>query len=110
MPSSDESSVVGRDKLTQPASSIDQIKAPLFRSLYANNTMIAMSTFDFSLIFGEITGSIEGRLQIEQHTKIIMSPLHAKVLAKIFADNVDAYEKQFGEIKVPGQPVVPEQK
>ena len=40
-------------------------------------------------------------LQVEQHTKITMSPLHAKIVAKLFSDYVEVYEKQFGEINVP---------
>jgi hypothetical protein len=83
---------------------VEATKSPEYRSLYANNTALAISTYDFSLIFGEITGAEEGKLQVEQHTKITMSPLHAKVLAKVFSDHVEAYEKQFGEIRIPVGP------
>ena|ERR1017187_1566998 len=88
----------------QTVTSVENIKSPSFRSVYANNSALAISTFDFAVIFGEIVGAENGKLIIEQHTKITMSPLHAKVFAKVFNDNVAVYEKQFGEIKIPTNP------
>lgn len=87
--------------LTQVMDAVEATKSPTFRSLYANNSALAISTYDFSLIFGEILGAEDGKLQVEQHTKITMSPLHAKVLAGVFSANVAAYEQQFGEIRIP---------
>jgi hypothetical protein len=101
---------IDMEKMALPAQAIEPKRSPHYRSLYANNTSVGVSTFDFSLVFGEIVGATEGKLQVEEHTKIIMSPLHAKVLAQVFMDNVAAYEKQFGEIKLPVPPTIISQK
>jgi hypothetical protein len=77
------------------------IKVPDFRSVYANNTAFNTSTFDFSMTFGEISGIQEGRLTVEQHTKVTMSPIHAKVFLQVLAQQISQFEQQFGEIKLP---------
>ena len=76
-------------------------KSPDFRSVYANNTMFAVSTFDFSMTFGEINAVADGRLSVEQHTKVTMSPVHAKLFLQIFSQQMTQFEQQFGEIKIP---------
>src|SRR5271157_1489272 len=80
------------------------IKLPDFRSVYANNTAFNVSTFDFSMTFGEIVGLLDGRLTVEQHTKVTMSPLHVKVSLQVLAQQVAQFEQQFGEIKIPQAP------
>jgi hypothetical protein len=46
----------------------------------------------------------------ERFELLVMSPQHAKALLGIFASNVQEYEKQMGEIKLPQpQPDLPEQ-
>lgn len=37
-------------------------------------------------------------------SRVIMSPLHAKMLQHALAQNMAAYERQFGEVKVPQKP------
>jgi hypothetical protein len=75
-----------------------------YRSLYSNNAVLAISSFDFSVTFGEIAGTDEnGRLVVDQHTKIMMSPLHMKILVRVLNDNLKAFESNFGEIRVPGE-------
>lgn len=37
-------------------------------------------------------------------SRVIMSPMHAKLLQAALAQNLAAYERQFGEVKVPQKP------
>ncbi|MDT8306593.1 MAG: DUF3467 domain-containing protein [Anaerolineae bacterium] len=37
-------------------------------------------------------------------SRVIMSPMHAKMLQLALAQNLSAYERQFGEVKVPQKP------
>jgi hypothetical protein len=41
--------------------------------------------------------------------RVIMSPMHAKMLQNALAQNVANYERQFGEIKIPHQPSLADQ-
>jgi len=72
-----------------------------FATYYANNAAFGISAFDFSVIFGEITGVQDDKTLVLQRAKVIMSPLHAKLFSRIMAANVKKFEETFGEIKVP---------
>jgi hypothetical protein len=61
----------------------------------------AMSVFDFSFIFGEISGSEGETVTVEQKIKITMSPQHAKVLAMILIQNLKTYEETIVPIILP---------
>ena len=72
-----------------------------FRSIYTNHTAFNVSAFDFAMTFGEILDGGGGHLYIDQKLRVVMSPLHAKILAFIMMNNLKNYEAKFGEIKVP---------
>lgn len=75
-------------------------KSPEFISVYANNVGIAMSNWDFITTFGR-TIEREGEPVIQERVEVIMSKELAKVLALLMANNLQDYEEQFGEIKIP---------
>ncbi len=85
------------------ASSPKRFKSPDFRSVYANNAEFAMSLFDVSMLFGEMVGTDKEtqELVIEQHVKVIMSPLHTKIFLNVLAHNLKQWEARFGELKIP---------
>ena len=101
----DEDDVLIKQFVPNPTTILrqDDIKrASDFRSIYSNNTAFNTSAFDFAMTFGEILDAGGGHLYVEQRVRVVMSPLHAKIFAAIFMNNVHNYEAQFGEIKVPG--------
>ncbi len=67
---------------------------------YVNLVRIAHTpselTFDFALM---LPGGGTPRVR----TRVIMSPLGAKLLLRALSDNLSKYESNFGEIKVPGE-------
>jgi hypothetical protein len=67
--------------------------------LYANMAMIMFSPtemiFDFARIMPR---SPKARVQ----ARIIMTPMHAKLLLRALEDNIKKFESRFGEIKVHG--------
>lgn len=72
--------------------------------IYANLAMIAHSPNEIILDFARVMpGSQKARVQ----SRIIMTPAHAKMLLGALEDNLKKYEKQFGEIKLHGQPLQP---
>ena len=76
-------------------------KEPL--EVYSNSVNFAVSIYDIILNFGlihdsQLSDSPEKR---ETLVRIRMSPQHAKVMSLILADNINKYEKDVGEIKIP---------
>jgi len=63
---------------------------------YANNTEVSYTIYDFLMRFALIDN--EGKKPV---VNMRLSPQHAKVLAMILNSNVEAYEKQLGEIVLP---------
>lgn len=73
---------------------------PDIQAIYANLVRIAHSpselVFDFAHL---LPGSGAPRVS----TRVVMSPLGAKLLQRALAENLSRYEAAFGEIKVPGE-------
>ena len=69
--------------------------------IYANMVMIAHSATEIILDFARI---MPGAPKTKVQARIIMTPAHAKLLHKTLEDNLKKFEKQFGEIKIPGGP------
>ncbi|MEJ2671263.1 MAG: DUF3467 domain-containing protein [Deltaproteobacteria bacterium] len=65
---------------------------------YINNVKILGSLYEFMFTFGLKS---DPKKESENVAIIRMSPQHAKVLAKILTKNVELYEKDIGEIKLP---------
>jgi hypothetical protein len=72
-----------------------------FLSAYSNNVAVSFSTFDVSLIFGEIIGEKDGKPVIEEFLRMSMSRDMAKALTILLNRHLKIWEQQFGEIKVP---------
>ena len=57
-------------KVNVKPENIRNIQGPDFRSIYSNNVAFAMSIFDISFIFGEISGSEGETITVDQKVKI----------------------------------------
>ncbi len=79
------------------------VKGSDYRSVYANNAMFQTGPFDFNIFFGEVAELDESRQigLVEQHVRVTMSPLHAKLFAALMLHQVRGYEAQFGKINIP---------
>jgi hypothetical protein len=69
-------------------------------SYYANNVHLNVSLFDFRFVFGEILTATVDELRVRSRCSVVMSPQHAKMLAKVLSDNVKDYEQRHGEISL----------
>lgn len=70
------------------------------KAVYANVAFISHTPAEMVLDFAQVLprmprGSVQAR--------VIMSPMHAKMLQLALAQNVANYERQFGEIRLPQQ-------
>ena len=69
--------------------------------VYANLAMIAHSPTEIIIDFARIMPRApKARVQ----ARIIMTPMHAKMLHNALGDNIVKFEKQYGEIKLYGGP------
>lgn len=56
------------------------------------------SNFDFVFEFGKIVSLSDKEIGTISEVSVYMSPQQAKILLKVFTDNVTQYEKIFGTI------------
>lgn len=70
--------------------------------VYCNNANASIAPWDVRLIFSEVViTSKPGDAKHVLRAHVVMNPAHAKALAGALAQTVQAYEKQFGAIKMP---------
>ena len=65
---------------------------------YANFALIMHTPSEVILNF---TSILPGMTKATIETRIVMTPLHAKMTLNALVDNLQKYEAQFGEIKMP---------
>lgn len=64
---------------------------------YSNLTMVTHLPEEFVLNFAQMT---PGRANAEVISQVILTPKNAKAFLASLAQNVEAYEKKFGEIEL----------
>jgi hypothetical protein len=84
------------------------LRAPEFERRYANSVGISVTLSDLCLMFGTMGESPndDPRPAVIQHTAMFLSPQQAKLLLGVLANNVQAYERQFGPISIGQQSIV----
>lgn len=65
---------------------------------YANFALIMHTPGEIIVNFASI---MPGMQSAPIHTRVVMTPMHAKLMLNALADNLQKYEAQFGEIKMP---------
>jgi hypothetical protein len=73
---------------------------PDLQTNYANVVRIAHSPSELVFDFAHL---LPGVIPARVCTRVVMSPLGAKLLQRALAENLSRYEAAFGEIKVPGE-------
>lgn len=69
--------------------------------IYANLAMIMHSPTEIIIDFARIMPRLP---KAKVLSRIIMTPMHAKLLMQALTDNIKKFEGQFGEIKIYGGP------
>jgi Protein of unknown function (DUF3467) len=69
--------------------------------IYANLAMIIHSPTEIVIDFARVMPRAPKARVL---SRIIMTPMHAKLLHQAIGDNLKKFEKQFGEIKIHGMP------
>jgi hypothetical protein len=87
----------------QPAQQINiELGEKEAEGIYANLAMITHSPTEVVIDFSRIMPRTPKARVL---ARIIMTPMHAKLLEKALADNLKKFESQFGEIKIYGSPM-----
>lgn len=73
--------------------------------VYANLARISHSPADIVIDFAHI---LPGENTANIQSRIVMTPLSAKLLMRALTENLARYEAAFGEIKVPGNSTLAE--
>ncbi len=68
--------------------------------IYSNLAIITHSPAEFVIDFTRV---LPGVPKAKVHARIVMTPQHTRMLLNALKDNVDKYEKKFGEIKLAGE-------
>jgi hypothetical protein len=67
--------------------------------IYSNLAIITHSPAEFVIDFTRV---LPGVPKAKVHARIVMTPQHTKMLLNALKDNIDKFEKKFGEIKIAG--------
>jgi len=81
----------------KPAGPVLELPADL-ETVYANLARIAHSPADIVLDFAHL---LPGETRAKIRSRVVMSPLSAKLLVKALTENLARYETAFGEIHLP---------
>ncbi|MEA3376133.1 MAG: DUF3467 domain-containing protein [Chloroflexota bacterium] len=71
---------------------------PELGAIYANFAMITHSPSEVIIDFARV---LPNTPRSKVHARIITTPMHAKLLLRALTENLEKYEAQFGEIKLP---------
>lgn len=69
--------------------------------IYSNLAIITHSPAEFIIDFTRI---VPGVPKAKVHARIITTPQHAKMLLNAIKDNIEKFEKRFGEIQIESAP------
>jgi hypothetical protein len=69
--------------------------------IYSNLAILTHSPAEFVIDFTRV---LPGVPKAKVHARIITTPQHAKLLLNALRDNIEKYERAFGEIKIHGEP------
>ncbi|NLE43902.1 MAG: DUF3467 domain-containing protein [Chloroflexi bacterium] len=67
-------------------------------AVYSNFAVITHSASEIIIDFAQL---LPNSPRAKVYTRVISTPLHAKLLLRALSENLANYETQFGEIKIP---------
>lgn len=73
-------------------------------SMYVNHANVLTTQWDFRIIMSEVVPMRPKDVHVQLRANVVMTPPHAKAFLNVLKANIEIWEKQNGEIKVPGEP------
>lgn len=84
----------------KPANTVLELPSDL-EPVYANLARIAHSPSDIVMDFAHL---LPGEPRAKIRSRVVMTPLNAKLLVRALADNIARFEAAFGEVQIPNNP------
>jgi Protein of unknown function (DUF3467) len=75
-------------------------------AVYSNFALITHSPSELVVDFARILPNVP---KAKVYARVIMTPMNAKLLLRALSENIENYEKQYGEIQTPNQGFTPPQ-
>ena len=79
---------------------IKLVNSDNYREGYSNSVQVRVNVWDFFLVFGTLHQAAANEVEVHNFQGVYLSPQQAKALMSILRQNVEQYEKTFGEIKL----------
>jgi hypothetical protein len=77
-------------------------RTPDYKAYYSNQSRMRLGQSDIQLFFGLLAQDPgDDTLFNDENLSVVITPQHAKLLAHGLHTALDAYEAQFGEVKLP---------
>jgi hypothetical protein len=73
---------------------------PDLDAIYANFAMITHTPSEIVIDFARV---LPNAPNAKVHARIVSTPMHAKLLLRALSENLEKYEEQYGEIKLPAE-------
>ncbi len=73
---------------------------PDLDAVYSNLALITHSASEIIIDFARL---LPNTPDAKICARVVTTPLHAKLLLKALTENLEKYEAQFGEVKIPGK-------
>jgi hypothetical protein len=86
--------------VTREVTDMPVVRSEDFVELYANYVSFAGSVWDMTVMFGRTVADDPRNPRLEQRASVSLSPQTAKLLAHLLLRNLQAYEQQYGEIRI----------
>jgi len=88
------------NQISQPQQINIELGEKEAEGIYSNLAIITHSPAEFVIDFTRV---LPGVPKAKVHARIITTPQHARLLLNALRDNIEKYEKIFGEIKIQGE-------
>jgi hypothetical protein len=85
-----------------PRRAVEKTRHPEFTTIYVNSSQVQIGTFDVRLSLGNLPedDKDDDVIRMEERVLALMSPQHAKALARLLVANIKRYEDEFGPINL----------
>jgi hypothetical protein len=83
------------DRLARIVERVHETDIPV---IYANSIELGFSLYDVMLVLGQTIRQDKETSVVNQVARVMLSPQHAKVIARILAEKLAEYEQRFGPI------------
>ena len=87
-----------QNKPAENSTTLHLEKTEDYRDSYANSVQVRMSVWDFQLIFGTMHPQAADEVTVRNFQGVYLSPQQAKALLGVLGENVQQYERAFGQI------------